>query len=348
MMKLLVVCPSNRNYMPYLDNYIRVLENEELEIEYVVWDRMKKNEQANFIYIDKKKSFKRGFLDYIKFTNYVKKVIKNNDYDFVIVFSIQLMFFINKLLIKKFDNRFIFDIRDYHNLVKLMDMDKIIKHSYMTVVSSEAFKRWLPNREKIILNHNTNVSEIKSNINETLNAPIVIGTIGALRDYKINKELIGCLGNNDSFQLVFDGNGIAKSSLEEYSKENKYTNVVFTGEYKKCLKAEMYSTKDIISVLRYNDGINNNTALPNRLYDSILYGKPLIALKGTYLAEIIETYNLGVCIEDLKEVEVKLKKYCKNFNAGEFNKSRTRFFSIIVKQNMIFEQKLITLVRGES
>ena len=45
------------------------------------------------------------------------------------------------------------------------------------------------------------------------------------------------------------------------------------------------------------DDENVKLALPNKLYESIICGLPIIVAKGTYLSEIVEKYQIGVSVD---------------------------------------------------
>lgn len=49
---------------------------------------------------------------------------------------------------------------------------------------------------------------------------------------------------------------------------------------------------------------NHKYAAPNKFYEALMLGKPLIMIKGTGMADLVSKYNLGVTMD--------LKKY--NFN----------------------------------
>lgn len=345
-MNLLVICPSNRDYMPYLDNYSCIFKDKNINLTYLVWDRMQKREIVNFRYNDNKKSLRRNFFDYLKFTRYVKKTIKEGQYDYILLFSIQLISFLGRFISKQYKNKYILDIRDYHKLIDVINIKHYVDNSYMTVISSAGFKKWMPKSEKIILNHNTNATSIPEIEISDIKFPLTIGTIGSLKHININKKLIEMLGNNELFELIFDGYGPAKETLEKFVLENKYENVIFTGEYNRIDKEKIYLEKDMISVIYDNHGINNLTLLPNRLYDGLLYGKPLVAMNGTYLADIVKKYKIGIVIDRIENVEKGIIDYVKTFNKKVYEENRNRLFEMIIKENQEFLKKLYDINRG--
>lgn len=346
-MKILIVCPSNREYMPYLDNYVELFNYKNIRCSFLVWNRMNKKESADFIYNDNKKSLRRNFYDYLKFSRYVKKIIRNEGFDFVLLFSIQLSAFLGNFISKELKNKYILDIRDYHKIIRIINIKKYVKNSYMTVVSSEGFKKWMPKSEKIIVNHNTSINTIREiDKAENIEFPVIIGTIGSLKHIEINKKLISTLGNNEMFKLIYDGYGTATKALVKYAKDKNIKNIMFTGEYKRKDEKKLYMQKDIISVIYDNHGINNLTLLPNRLYNGLIYGKPLIAMNGTYLADIMKDYQVGLVLDKIENIESELIDYVNTFDRKHYDINRKKLLKKIIEENYGFQTKIHEIMRG--
>ena len=70
------------------------------------------------------------------------------------------------------------------------------------------------------------------------------------------------------------------------------------------------------------------------MYDGLLFKKPIIATKGTYLAEILESKKLGITIDINSENLVeKLDNFINNFDIKKFKK-----LSIECLNNILIEQ----------
>ena len=148
-MKIALICPSNMLYMPYVDNYEAILKANEINYTIVNWDRFSIEKESEFIYRDKKIGHQRNYFDYYKYYRFVLKILKNNRFDKVIVFGLQMAYFLNKYLIKNYKGNYIIDIRDYNKIIKIFNPAKIIKNSAVTVISSPGYKQWLPESKNI-------------------------------------------------------------------------------------------------------------------------------------------------------------------------------------------------------
>lgn len=348
-MRIALICPSNLLYMPYVGNYKKILIENHVDYEIINWDRFKIEGESKFIYRDSKNGPQRGFLDYFKYSMFVLDILKKSNYDKIVIFNIQLMFFLKKYLIKNYKNKYIFDIRDYNRILKYFNIKKPIDNSAFTVLSSLGYKEWLPKRNNYTINHNTsieNIDELKDvrSFVSKKTKKISVGCIGALRDYNINIDFINSFKNNPSIEINYHGEGDINKDLSKYLIEHSIKYVNLTGRYLKGEEEGLYSNNDIINVLRYNDCTNNRTALPNRLYNAVFYGKPLLAFEGTYLADVIEKYGLGLTVNSLENIENVIIDYIQHFNTAKYEINRLSFFSEIIYENNAFLEKLRSFV----
>lgn len=347
-MKIALIGPSNLLYMPYVNNYTKILNDIEIEYDIINWDRFNiKNENVAYQYKDNKYGHQRNLLDYYKFSRFVTRILKKGKYKKVIIFGIQLTFLLKNILIKDYSNEYIIDIRDRNKIIKFFNISKIINHSIATVLSSQGYKSWLPDSNKYITNHNTQIDTLDDLKNKNgvvrNNKKISLSFIGAVRDYKVNIKLIDSLKNSSNINLFFHGEGPANEMLLEYIKTHKVENAYVTGRYKGYQEDALYESSDLINVLRYNEGINNRTALPNRLYKSVIYGKLLVALPGTYLSKLISEYELGLVLNALENVEQQIINYISEFDKNKYEKKRRVFMKRIITENKEFRNLIITL-----
>ena len=327
--------------MPYLKNYIDLID---VEYDVINWDRLSIEDIKEFTYRDNKIGHQRNLLDYYKYYRFIIQILKGGNYDKVIVFGIQLTFFLQNVLINHFKGNYVIDIRDHHKLINLMNWNTIKKYGRGIVVSSPGFLEWLPKGEKYYINHNTTIESLKDLhpivLNKNTDKKIRIANIGSFRDYKINIEFINSLKNSKTVILNYHGRGGYEESLRNLKDEKNILNLNITGEYTKDIEESLYLKNDLINVLRHNDGINNYTALPNRLYNSLVFGKPLISYQGTYLSEIINKYNLGLVINDFDLLEAQIVTYIYEFDDELFVKGRKLFFKKVIKDNKLFHEMI--------
>lgn len=348
-MKIALICPSNMLYMPYVYNYTKIFDEINADYSVINWDRLKIEKDSEFTYRDSKTGHQRSFLDYFKYSRFVQNILKKNNYDKVVVFGIQLVFFLKNHLIKDYSNKYIIDIRDHNRIVKYFNIKKSIDHSNFTVLSSPMYKEWLPKGNKYIINHNTKIESLDELRMVSLDSPsgnkLLVGCIGALSNYEINIDFINSLKNNKAIHLNYHGEGVINKDISLYLNENEIKNVNLTGRYAKEQEEDLYNKNNIINVL-INGGINNKTCLPNRLYNAAIYGKPILAFDGTYLSEIVKKYSLGIVVESFDNIEIEIMEYISNFNFKVYENGRNLFFESVIKENKEFSTNIEEFAYG--
>lgn len=343
-MKIALVCPSNILYMPYVENYTNILDEIDLQYDSINWDRFKIEKDSEFTYRDSKIGHQRSFLDYFKYSRFVLNILEKNNYDKVVVFGIQLVFFLKSYLIKEYSNKYIIDIRDYNRIINYFNLEKAVDHSNFTVLSSPGYKEWLPKSNKYIINHNTKIEsldELKVIDSDIKNTDVInINYIGSIRDYKININFINSLKNKKHIALNFHGEGAINKDIENHVINQTIGNVKLTGRYEKEQESQLYKSSDFINILIPDDSINSRTLLPNRLYNAAIYGKPILTFDGTYLSEIVKKYNLGIVVESFNNIETVIMQYINDFKLEFYENGRTLFFESVIKENKEFRDRL--------
>jgi hypothetical protein len=71
-MRVGLICPSNKIYMPYLSLYKRILDSSDVKYDVIYWDRFGIEEHSEFVYRDSKVGHRRGFVDYFMYSRFVK------------------------------------------------------------------------------------------------------------------------------------------------------------------------------------------------------------------------------------------------------------------------------------
>ncbi|ENW94382.1 hypothetical protein [Acinetobacter dispersus] len=339
-MKVLLICPTNLKFMPYVDSYLSLLKENNISYTFLIWDRfLEEDDSCKNVFKRGPKKHQRGFFDYYLFGRFVRRHLDDNEYHKIICFGLQTAFFIRGKLRSKYSKNFIIDVRDHNKIVSLYNFENLISHSAFTVISSSGYLSWLPKEKRYLVNHNfypenlSNIYDVDFNVENK----VFISSIGALRDLEVNLKLIEKLDNDEEIQLNFHGHGDINSKLELSSVN--FRNVEITGYYEKENEVNLYRNANLVNVLRYSDGINNHTALPNRLYLAPYFGRPLFAYSGTYLAQVIEKYELGLVIDSFDNVRDAVFRYFADFDALTFDKARRKFLNEIIDENSVFKRE---------
>lgn len=337
--RIALICPSSIDFMPYVENYESILRRIGVDYDLIVWDRFGVDKaEGQAVYRDVKVGHRRGFFDYCRYSRFVSKRVNLSRYSGVVVFGLQLAFFLQRLL-ARFRGRYIVDVRDHNRILNFYGVRNVLKMADFVVISSPGYADWANDAGRLIVNHNTGLSEV-SDLPAVLGildrTPVNVACIGALRDLEINIAFVDSVSNSAAVSVAFHGQGDINEAIEKYIDQKQIKNVTLTGRYVRCEEAAFYERASFVNVLRYSDGINNRTALPNRLYNSAVAGRPMLAFSGTYLADVVSEASLGLVVDSFDCIEEKLVAYAKSFNSDVFDRNRRLFLEAVVAENQDF------------
>lgn len=367
MKKVLLIGDSPLNDSPYIRSYIEVLEQNNIPYDLLFWNRhLDSTEQLpeNYIsynlFTDNKYPFWKRLYNIRKFARFASKWICKNDYAYVVVFTIAHAIFMRHTLQKKYQTKYVFDIRDYSPLCKIgyfrKQLERVVGNSAYTVVSSAGFLRWLPNNGKCryVLAHNTTKGMLDAYVNAkggiikpTDSSAIKILTIGQISYYDSQECFVNHLANCDGFDLSFVGVGPASEPLKQYVEENKIKNISFAGRYEKKDEVSIVKLYHMINIwLKHS--LNADSCMANRFYLSVLLRKPMIVTKASHQGELCERYGLGVVLDERDDFVEKIRTWWSNFQADKFEEGCQAFLKTVSMDVDAFEKELVLLYQANS
>ncbi len=118
---------------------------------------------------------------------------------------------------------------------------------------------------------------------------------GGLARGRLLPEYIEAIDGLESVSLRIAGSGSLAGHIRSESQQR--ANVEYLG----YLDQESYfaeiADSDIILCVLDPTNENNRIGTPNKMFEAMAYGVPLIVTKGTYSGDIVEQYNCGVSVE---------------------------------------------------
>ena len=154
--------------IPYVKDYEKILSANGIEYDFIFWNRSEDSTESysgegtahNF---DRrvKKSKTSKVIPFFLWSRFARKVLKRNNYDFLIVCTtIPAILLVDKL-IRKYRGKFLFDIRDFtyenYRLYKAI-LKKLVATSGINVISSKGFLKWLPEGGEYVCTHNITIN----------------------------------------------------------------------------------------------------------------------------------------------------------------------------------------------
>lgn len=222
--------------------------------------------------------------------------------DFDTAFTAMFM----SMILKK---KFVFDIFDFicgrpanafQKIIKYLQI-KTINYADATIICTEKRKAQIkgasPKKLAIIHNSPQVVSMYKKIPNSNGKTKIVY--VGILQEHRLLKEILQYIIKCIDLEIHIAGFGKHEDIVREYS--DKYENVFYYGKISYQETLELEQEADIMLAI-YDPTIENHVfAAPNKFYEGLMLGKPLIMVNGTGMSEFVEQYDLGVVIEYSEE-----------------------------------------------
>lgn len=347
-MRIALIIPGNLWFCPYLNIYKKILDKENIKYDIISWNR-DRQELANAIQFTSNypENIIGKFFSYFEYTRFIKRQISKYKYDKLIIFGPQIGILISNYLIKHYKKKYIFDFRDLsieqYPFFRSAFIS-VLSNSFANFISSPGFKRCLPPKYNYLVSHNFDIDKVMNCITcqsqpQSKNNKIVVLTIGGIRDYCANVEIIKALANNDKFELQFVGKGPESNNLQKFVNENHIKNAIFSGYYEKSQEAYYILKADILNIY-YPNIITHSTALSNRFYNALIYKKPMIVTSDSIQGDFVEKYNLGLSIKNCHNLATKITDYLSLINTNEFTKNCISLLNDFLRDYTIFERTL--------
>lgn len=352
--KICIITARNIYDSPCLEKYERLIRQ---SCDIIYWDRHDIEEKCfadrQFKYtgiIAPGEGMSKKIRHYVKFSRYVKKVIKSNEYECLIVFPSHTAWLILDVLTRKYKNKYILDIRDYsgenNRFIKFLT-EKAINSSGFCSITSKAYERFLPEHDYVVSH---NIQQIdKSLIYDYRNKKknddkIVLSFIGTIRFIDQQKKIIEQFRNDNRFILQYIGRG--SEQLEDYCRSKEVRNVVLKGRFERSELSKYYLETDVAINIYGNNNPFLDYALSNKLYSAALMGMPILCSPNTYMSEISEKYEFGYSVDlDSKSCADDVYNYYIGIDREKLHLGCDRFISSVNNEEEIYANRLCDFLR---
>lgn len=284
-----------------------------------------------------------------KFQLEIIKFLKKNKYDIIHACDFDTAFTAYHMT-KKEHSIFIYDIFDFYvesmkvpeilrGIILKKDLS-IINHADATIICSEKRKEQIAkaNPKRLVVIHNTPDFSLSNNRVQLNENKIKIAYFGILPEQgRMLEELCRIVAMDKTYELHMGGFGLFENKAKEYAE--KHDNIFFYGKvaYNDVLNIER--SCDIITAI-YDPLVSNHVyAAPNKFYEALMLGKPLIMVANTGMSDIVEEYKIGELITyDQNGLQAGLEKLCSN---------RESWTQISKRMNALYNDKYSWLIMSE-
>ncbi|PZX05941.1 hypothetical protein C7437_102408 [Psychrobacillus insolitus] len=348
-MKVLVLGFTKISYMPYMHFYLEQLKNNNCEIHLLYWKRDSNpdSESPDGIvthvferYQEDTVPLRNKIGSFLGYRKYALQILRNNDFDLIVVLHSTPGVLLFDVLSKKYKEKYILDYRDftYENIkIYRKIIHKLVNGSVATFVSSDAYRKNLPQGNRLYTSHNIIMKSIENKEIRRLKSrdskPIIIRFWGFIRHETINIEIIRRLANDKRFELHYHGREQKTGEiLKDFCGKNKVENVYFHGEYKPDDRFSFIKNTDLIHNIYEND-IKTINAMGNKYYDGTTFYLPQITNKGSFMGEQVSRNGIGIMLDpNSLNFADEIWDYYKSINWDTFNTSCDDTLNNIIMQ----------------
>lgn len=348
MKNVCIITLGNTYLVPYLSSYTKHID---YPYSLIYWDRegIYEEQETNTYYrlpyrFETQNKFAK-LKGYVQFRKFAKTILSENDYDVVIILQTLGALLLSDVLLRKYEQKYVVDIRDYtyegYSLIYQLEK-KLVKNSLLSVVSSKGYLSFLPKHDYVVA-HNIRelpkqkVIEIKSR--KRNREQLHIAFIGYVNYQEQQKKLIMALKDDSRFRLSFIGT--RSEELEDFCRDNDVKNVHLIGKFDSNHMLDFYQDVDFINNLYGNHTPTLDYALSNKLYLAAELSIPILVCPETYMSTVIEKFKIGTTVNlNDENIGDYLNEYYKKINWDIFDYNCNRFLDIAHAEQNFFEGKL--------
>jgi hypothetical protein len=236
------------------------------------------------------------------------------------------------------DNRF------YYNAEK-----KLVNKCGLAVISSPAYKRFLPEHNYLLVHNSPNLSDgqihnfrkRRENAQREKNTerPLVLSFIGGVRFFEQDKKVLSYFANDDRFQVSYIGAGA--DLLREHCEKNKIKNVFLHDRFPPEKTLDFYFDTDMILNLYGSETPLLDYALSNKLYYAATLEIPILVCPGTYMEEISTKYKFGFPLAlDDPDSRNRLVEWHSALDPDVLHDGCLRFMNTVNADNALWENRV--------
>lgn len=210
---------------------------------------------------------------------------------------------------KLFRKKFVYDIPDYYiashhltgtKLGKIIQKleNSIINKADVTIICTEQRKEQIAGTtpKKLVVVHNTPDVEIDSLDEKAESTRLKLVYVGIFGRTRFLDKIVETVAAREDCELHIGGFG---AGMEPYFEEmaKQHDNILYYGRIPYDQTIALEQNCDVMCAI-YDPAVPNHYyAAPNKFYEALLLGKPLIMARNTGMASVVEEYGLGEVID---------------------------------------------------
>ena len=236
-------------------------------------------------------------------------------------------------------------------ILRIIDK-KIIKKSLATIFTSQGFSDFLygnkPPKNLMVIPNKLNLDilnfprQLKCNISMM---HLNFGFVGAIRFPNTLLRFAHIIGEKyTQHKFHFYGDGESKIEVEKLIQQ--YNNIYYHGPFKSPQDLAYIYSKIDINVACYDTNITGvRIGEPNKLYESIYFGKPIIVSENSFIGKKVLDLGVGFAINACSDIEIE--KFINNLTIKKLNLCINNSINIPTKELIDDPTILINLLKDK-
>lgn len=297
--------------------YEQWFQKNQVSYRIIGWDRTGRNiERPNTIYYRGRAGFQqriKAILNRLKWNCFLLHYLFLHRNEYTIIHACDFDTVLPALVFKMIGKKVVFDIFDwFSDEVKTgkVFIDKTInvlekwavKQADLTIICEEERLHQmnsLPSKYIVISNIPTfDCFSIVHNEKTEMGHQIRVAYVGGIvKDRGLN-ELIDSVCDFPKIQLVIAGYGDNEIIKKIDQAAKRYPNIHFYGKVSYDKAIEIMEQADLLYAMYYKTNLNHIYAAPNKFYEAIFLGKPIITTAGTLVGHKVEKNGNGFVLEE--------------------------------------------------
>lgn len=310
---------------PRVEKYVRFYQENKFDYQLVGWNRADyPQKKEHTLYFECPSQYGEGVKNLKKlgrFNMFLLQTLWKRRATYQTIHACDLDTVMPALVVKLFfRKKVIFDIFDWYSDSRLLPAKwlKAVVHASermavrfadYVILCDEERERQIPfpmKKEKVIVL--PNIPSFETFALPPLQLPdtekeLTISYVGILGRHRGLEDLLEVVSTRDDIRLKIAGFGELESLVARYS--SRYEQICFVGKVAYAEGLALMEQSDIIAAMYYKTIRNHLYAAPNKYYEALFLGKPLLTTAGTLIGAKTEKYQTGYVIEEGKEAIIQ-------------------------------------------
>ena len=124
----------------------------------------------------------------------------------------------------------------------------------------------------------------------------VVSYVGVFDKDRGLENLLQCVANNKDILLNIAGFGVLGDMIQEYAKQN--SNIVYWGRVEYPIGQAIQKNSSLIAAMYHLTSPLHKYAAPNKYYESLKLGVPMITTENTLVGSKVDRYDTGFVLDE--------------------------------------------------